>query len=71
MLEIVRYDAESGACIVAAGFGERSDWVRNVSHDPHITLIVERQSRTGLAKRLDPDTAGREPVAYSRQHPIA
>jgi deazaflavin-dependent oxidoreductase (nitroreductase family) len=71
MLEVVRYDRDSGACIVAAGFGEGSDWVRNVEHDPHILFTIGRIHHTGLAERLDPETAADELVDYARRYPLA
>jgi len=71
VLEVVRYDNATGACIVAAGFGEGSDWVRNLQHDPHITFTVGRLSRTGLAERLDAETAAHELVDYARRFPLA
>jgi deazaflavin-dependent oxidoreductase (nitroreductase family) len=70
VLEVVRYDGTTGACIVAAGFGEQSDWVRNVTRDPQITVTVGRNRRTDLAKRLDPVTAGCELAAYARRYPL-
>lgn len=71
VLEIVRYEAASGACVVAAGFGEKSDWVRNVNHDPHVNITVGRLSRPALAEKLDAETAGRELVNYARLHPLS
>jgi len=71
VLEVVRYEANSDACVVAAGFGDGSDWVRNVIHDPHIIFTVGRLSRTGIAENLDPDSSGQELVIYVHQHPIA
>ncbi len=71
VLEIVRYEAASGACVVAAGFGDKSDWVRNVTRDAHITFTVGRETQHGLAQKLDAQTAGRELVNYARLHPVA
>ena len=71
VLEVVRYDRATGACIVAAGFGEESDWVRNVVHDPHIVFTVGRLGRAGLAERLDPETAAHELAEYARRYPLA
>lgn len=71
VLEVVRYEPESGACVVAAGFGERSDWVRNVTRDPHILFTIGRIHRNGLAEKLDVGTAGSELVNYARSHPLA
>jgi deazaflavin-dependent oxidoreductase (nitroreductase family) len=71
VLEVVRYELESGSCVVAAGFGERSDWVRNVTRDPHIAFAIGRIRRDGLAEKLDAWTAGTELVNYARSHPFA
>ena len=71
VLEIVRYDEASGACVVAAGFGEGSDWVRNVIHDPQVIITVGRHSRSALTGQLDAQTAGVELVNYARLHPVA
>jgi deazaflavin-dependent oxidoreductase (nitroreductase family) len=71
VLEVVRYDKATGACIVASGFGKGSDWVRNVKHDPHIHFIIGRIRHTGLAEGLDPQTAGRELAEYAHRHPLA
>lgn len=71
VLEVVRYEADSGACVVAAGFGDASDWVRNVTSDPHIVFMIGRLSKMGLAEKLDAETAGRELVTYARLHPVA
>ncbi|MFH1523614.1 MAG: nitroreductase family deazaflavin-dependent oxidoreductase [Chloroflexota bacterium] len=71
VLEVVRYDSATGTCIVAAGFSERSDWVRNVTHNPHIVFTVGKNRRAGLAERLDPETAGNELSKYSHRYPLA
>lgn len=71
ILEVVRYDPGTGTCIVAAGFGDRSDWVQNVARNPHIVFTIGRLRKTGLAEKLTAETAGQELVAYSRLHPVA
>jgi len=71
VLEVVRYEADSGACVVAAGFGDRSDWVRNVTQDPRIVFTIGKLSKTGLAEQLDAGTAGCELVNYASLHPVA
>lgn len=71
VLEVVRYEAESGACVVAAGFGKGSDWVRNVTRDPHVVFTVGRLGKNGLAEKLDGQTAGCELLNYARNHPLA
>jgi deazaflavin-dependent oxidoreductase (nitroreductase family) len=38
VLEVVRYDQESGMWIIASGFGNKSDWVLNIQADPSMTV---------------------------------
>ena len=71
ILEVVRYIPEDGSCIVAAGFGKESDWVRNIKHDPRITYTIGRDNKNGKAVRLDEDTAAQELIQYSHDHPKA
>lgn len=71
VLEVVRYETERGACVVAAGFGEGSDWVRNVTQDPHVVFTVGRLRKNGLVEKLDSQTAGCELLNYARLHPLA
>ncbi len=71
VLEVVRYDKATGACIVASGFGKGSDWLLNVEHDLRILFTIGRTQRTGLAVRLDPEMAGRELAEYACRYPLA
>jgi deazaflavin-dependent oxidoreductase (nitroreductase family) len=69
VLEVVRYDPASGMCIVASGWGEKSDWYRNVTHDPHVTIQVKNRRSPALARRLPPEEAAEEMAGYARRHP--
>src|SRR3972149_10125841 len=71
VLEVVRYDRESGACVVAVGFGKRSDWFLNVTENPRIGFTVGRTFRKGTAVRLSDQEAGFELVRYEKEHPLA
>jgi deazaflavin-dependent oxidoreductase (nitroreductase family) len=71
VLEIVRYDNQTGACIVASGWGEKSDWVKNISKDPKIVFQIKNKITKGIAKRLSPEESAKELDAYARLHPIA
>ncbi|MEJ2305040.1 MAG: nitroreductase family deazaflavin-dependent oxidoreductase [Anaerolineales bacterium] len=71
VLEVVRYEPSSGTYYIAVGFGEHSDWYKNILANPH----VEVQSGSGhfkaIAVQLSPEEAGEELVKYSHQHRIA
>ncbi len=71
VLEVVRYDQTTGACIVASGWGEKSDWYRNVLAHPQVHVQIGSRSFTAQARRLSPDEAGRELVNYANLHPMA
>lgn len=71
VLEMVRYDQVTTTCIVASGFGEKSDWCRNIIKNPKITVQVKRKCFPAYARRLNPDEAGKEMRDYARRHPRA
>ena len=71
VLEVIRYDKKSGACVVAVGFGRDSDWFLNITKEPRINFTVGNTNRTGTAIRLDEIKAGRELVRYEKEHPKA
>lgn len=70
VLEVVRFEAETSACVVAAGFGVRSDWVRNVTKDPNVVFTIGRLRKNGIAEKLDAQTVGSELLNYARLHPL-
>jgi deazaflavin-dependent oxidoreductase (nitroreductase family) len=39
-----------------AGGGEQSDWVRNLQHDPAVTVRIETTTFAAHARVLEPDT---------------
>ena len=71
VLEVVHYDPKTGGCIVASGWGEKSDWFRNVSADPHISFQMGRTTRKGVARRLSAEEGGRAILDYAHRHPFA
>jgi deazaflavin-dependent oxidoreductase (nitroreductase family) len=71
VLEIVRYDRATGACVVASGWGVKSDWLKNVTVNPEIVYQVQNRCRTGIAKRLSPDDGAQELLEYARHYRLA
>ena len=71
ILEIVRYDNNTGVCVVASGWGEKSDWVRNITANPKIVYQVQNRQYTGIAERLVPEAAAQELYAYARHYKLA
>lgn len=71
VLEVVRYDRQADTYVVASGWGERSDWFRNVIETPEVTVSSGFGRRPARALRLSPELAERELCDYARRHPAA
>ncbi len=71
VVEVIRYDPAEETYYVASGFGERSDWFRNIQKTPQVTIQVGRRKMPASAERLSPEEAERELLDYARRHPRA
>ena len=71
VLEVVRYEAATRACVVVSGFGPKSDWYLNVRHTPQVTIDIGRAHFAAHAVELPPDEAVAEFRSYARRHPQA
>ena len=71
VVEVIRYDPTTNTYYVASGFGERSDWFRNIQKTPQVTIQVGRRKMAAVAERLSSEDAERELLDYARRHPRA
>lgn len=71
VLEVVFHDEVTGAYMVAAGFGEKSDWYQNVLAHPDIVIQVGKKRMVARAKRLPLAQATEILLDYNRRHPSA
>ena len=71
VLEIIGKDAEPLAYYVASGFGERSQWFRNVMHTPEVVIHVGKKRYRATAERLPYEEALARLQNYAREHPTA
>ena len=71
VLEIVDYDAQHQTYYVAAGFGKKSDWYRNILKQPQVEIVVGRRELPVTAVPLSPDESGQALVAYAQRNPKA
>ncbi|MBN1248252.1 MAG: nitroreductase family deazaflavin-dependent oxidoreductase [Anaerolineae bacterium] len=72
VLEVVRHDREADTYVVASGWGERSDWFRNIQKTPEVRISTGLRRRLpGRALRLPRAEAERELCDYARRHPRA
>jgi deazaflavin-dependent oxidoreductase (nitroreductase family) len=69
VLEVLWHEKGGGAYYVMAGWGEQSDWVKNIEKTPQVTVTVGRQRFAARAERLSPEEAELKVMAYARQHP--
>lgn len=71
VIEVAGYDAGTDTYLVAAGFGPKSDWYRNLQQTPDVTIQVGRRSLPVTARLLSPAESGEAMVRYAQQHPQA
>ena len=70
VLEVVEHDPETDVYVVAVGFGEKSDWYRNLLVDPDVSIQVGRRKIAVTAECLDPQTAGEIMEDFARRYPM-
>jgi deazaflavin-dependent oxidoreductase (nitroreductase family) len=71
LLEVVRHDRTTGVFIVASGWGEKADWLRNIEHRPDVMVQSGHERLSAAAMRLPTAEAAREFSDYTKRHPAA
>lgn len=71
VLEVVKYEPASDTYYVAAAWGVKSDWVKNIQADPHVTVQVARRKLAMVARQLTPEEGEEVILDYARRHPAA
>jgi len=71
VVEVVRHDHATGTYLIVSGFGDKSDWYRNICATPQVTVHVGRRHFAAIAERLEADEATTEFKDYARRHPTA
>lgn len=69
VLEVVGRGDERDSYLIASGYGERSQWLRNVLAHPEVTYQVGGRRHRGTAVPLPPEESGRRLADYAQQHP--
>ena len=57
VLEVIRYDKETSTPYVASGFGEKSQWLQNITHTPEVQIQIGRKHFPAIAERLPEEEA--------------
>jgi deazaflavin-dependent oxidoreductase (nitroreductase family) len=71
VVEVVYHDAGTNSYYVASGFGERSQWYRNILANPQVTVQVGNRVMAARAERLSVAEGERRLAEYARRHPTA
>ena len=71
VLEVVRYDDSDHGCIVASGWGKKSQWYKNVMANPEVRYTVGLRERSGEAQEVPLERAAQEFLDYADRHPAA
>jgi deazaflavin-dependent oxidoreductase (nitroreductase family) len=71
VLEIIRADVDGDFYYVLSAFGEQSDWVLNIQHQPNVEITVGARRIPSLAEIVSVDESERELLDYARRHPVA
>jgi deazaflavin-dependent oxidoreductase (nitroreductase family) len=69
VLEVLWHRKDCDAYYMLSGWGEQSDWVKNIEKTPQVTIGVGRRRFAARAARLSPEEAEGKVIAYARQHP--
>ena len=71
VLEVVKYDPSDETYYVAAAWGEKSDWVKNIQANPHVRVQVGREKMDMITEQLTPDNGEAVILDYAQRHPTA
>ncbi len=71
VLEVVDCDKATDTYMIAAGFGKKSDWYRNILQNPAVEIEVGRQKSKRTAVALSPQESGQAMVDYAHRNPRA
>ncbi|MCB9450153.1 MAG: nitroreductase family deazaflavin-dependent oxidoreductase [Anaerolineaceae bacterium] len=69
VIEVARYDAATDTYYACSGFGQQSNWYRNIGAHPDVTIRVGGQDHAVTAEQLSPAASGEEMVRYATTHP--
>ena len=71
VLEVLHHEPAAALYFVAAAWGERAQWVRNVSENIRVEVTVGRRRFPAVAERVSSEEAERVLREYARRHRVA
>jgi deazaflavin-dependent oxidoreductase (nitroreductase family) len=71
VIEVIDQDMRSGSYVVAAAWGNKSDWYKNIEAEPHVNIGVGTKRFPAVARTLSSQEAAQHLDAYAAKHPFA
>lgn len=71
VLEVVDHDEAADTYTIAAGFGKKSDWYKNILKTPEVTIQVGSREMAATAVPMQPEDSGQAMVKYAHRNPRA
>jgi deazaflavin-dependent oxidoreductase (nitroreductase family) len=71
VLEVIRYANPSRTCIVASGWGERAQWLKNIMANPDVEVTLGARTHRARARRMQRNEAEQVFREYACRHPRA
>jgi len=69
VLEVVHHETGTDTYFIASGWGEKSDWIRNLQNAPMVSVNVGKRHFEAMAKRLSIEQARGTLLVSARHHP--
>ena len=63
------HDREHDKYRIAAGWGGRTDWYRNICTDPHVTVQLGHRRFAAIAERASDEEVAKYMMGISQRHP--
>lgn len=70
VLEVVKYDPDTGESIVASAYGATADWYRNLQVVPAVRIRQGRREYVPEQRVLEPDEIRRIATEFESAHPL-
>ncbi len=71
VVEVVEHDLATETFYVASGWGEKSNWYKNITAHPQVTIQVGNRVYSALAERVTSEQGARIIQVYASKHPLA
>jgi deazaflavin-dependent oxidoreductase (nitroreductase family) len=70
VVEVVSHNKTTDTFCIASGWGDKSDWFRNIQKNPNVNVTVGVKRLIAIASEIPPVEAEQMLYNYTSQHPI-